>query len=449
MNIELKALKFAIEAHTNQVRKSEPDKPMIIHPINVGNILKEYGFDSNVVAAAYLHDVVEDTKYAKKDIFEIFGEDITSLVMGNTEPDKGLSWEERKLHTINKVKDLDLRHKVLVCADKISNLEDMRTLFEKKQNYDFSAFKRGFEKQKWYYESVYESLIQNEDKNHPMFKRLKKIIDYIFNDIKNDEYVRNVIFETNEEEYSNLKKIHYKKQEVLKLKSILSSNNPYVIEFTGTPRTGKTTLINNLYDFFKKGGFTVDVLEEFTTSDKYKKEIKPLLKNKYSYIVNTEIPKYVLEQLNSAIKNNPDIIIVDRSLFDRLIWMDRLYLKNGVSKELYNDYINLYVPLIKEKINIIISTYTDSITALKRDYNANLSLEKRSFLNEENVNEYNKSLFNMDLFAQIVDINFHMFDTTNKSQRETSIDVANLILDNMREIQINRINCELKKVKQL
>lgn len=36
MDIELKALKFAIEAHNNQVRKSEVDKPMIIHPINAG-----------------------------------------------------------------------------------------------------------------------------------------------------------------------------------------------------------------------------------------------------------------------------------------------------------------------------------------------------------------------------------------------------------------------------
>ena len=63
MNIELKAKEFAIKAHKGQVRKSDKEKPMIIHPINVGQILKQYGFDENVVSAGYLHDVVEDTSY--------------------------------------------------------------------------------------------------------------------------------------------------------------------------------------------------------------------------------------------------------------------------------------------------------------------------------------------------------------------------------------------------
>ena len=91
MNIEEKAINFAIKAHYGQVRKSEKDKPMIIHPINIGQILKEYEFDSNVIAAGYLHDVVEDTKYEEKDILNKFGSDIASLVMGASEPDKSLS----------------------------------------------------------------------------------------------------------------------------------------------------------------------------------------------------------------------------------------------------------------------------------------------------------------------------------------------------------------------
>ena len=96
MNIKDKAKEFAINAHKGQIRKSDKEKPMIIHPINVADILSEYGFDDNVVAAGYLHDVIEDTKYTKEDLLKAFNEDILSLVLGDTEKDKSLSWEEKK-----------------------------------------------------------------------------------------------------------------------------------------------------------------------------------------------------------------------------------------------------------------------------------------------------------------------------------------------------------------
>ena len=77
-DIKIKAKYFAIEAHKDQKRKSEPDKPMIIHPISVAMILEQYGFDDRVIAAGYLHDVVEDTKYTIEDIEKEFGRDIAS-----------------------------------------------------------------------------------------------------------------------------------------------------------------------------------------------------------------------------------------------------------------------------------------------------------------------------------------------------------------------------------
>lgn len=439
--IELKAKKFAIKAHKGQVRKSEPDKPMIIHPINVANILKEYNMDSNVISAAYLHDVVEDTKYTIEDIKNKFGNDIASLVESATEPDKSLSWEERKQHTIDNIKIKDFRQKSIVCADKISNLEDLLILSLKKGKLDFSAFKRGYDKQKWYYESIYQSLIYNEDSAHPMFIRLKDLITEIFNE-NNDNYIKDTIYNNNEE-YNKVLRLHYKKKEILKLKSILTKKYPYVIEFTGTPRTGKTSLMNNLEDFFKKGGFKVLTIEEFTTSKKYKKEIYPTLKDKYKKVVNTEIPKHVLKQLNKALSTKNDIIIVDRCLLDRLIWIDRLYLKEGMTKEEYNDYKQEYIPIIRDKINSIIALYTDSLTTLKRDYQANLSLEKRDFLNEDNINSYNKSLLNIQSLSKENNINLNLYDTTNKTERTISIEVANKLLDDIRNFYIEKINKEI------
>lgn len=439
MNIKQKAKEFAIKAHNGQRRKSDKEKPMIIHPIDVANILSEYGYDDNVIAAGYLHDVLEDTKYTKEDLLTEFNEDVVSLVLGASEKDKGLSWEERKTETINTIKDFDLRHKAVVCADKISNLEDMRIIFEIKGEKNFSAFKRGYEKQKWYYTEVYNSLKYNIDENNIMLNRLKLLIDDIFNNRKNDE-LEIEIFKNSEDEYNKLKKLHYRKLEVYKMKMVLDNKKPYVIEFTGTPRTGKTTLIKNIEDFFKKCNFSVTVLEEFTTSDRYKKEIKPRLKNEYENIVNMEIPKYVLEDLNTAINKKPDVILIDRSLLDRMIWVERLYNKEGISKENYDNYIKEYIPIIRNKINIIIGTYTDSLTALKRDYKANLSLEKRRFLSKKNVDEYNSALVNVNKISKNNNINFNMYDTTAKSEREVSFEIIDAILSDMRRVYIEELD---------
>lgn len=272
-----------------------------------------------------------------------------------------------------------------------------------------------------------------------MFKRLKKLIDYIFENKANDEYIKNIIFKDDQEKYKQLLQVHYKKEEVYKMMKALKNNFLYTIEFVGTPRTGKTSLINNLNDFFKKKEFNVDIIEEFTTSKKYKKEIFPLLKDKLKNIVNTEIPKYMLNDLNESLKHNNDIIIIDRSLFDRLIWVDILNIRKEMSNDKYEDYKELYIPLIKEKIDIVIATYADGITALKRDYNSNLSLEKRNFLNEENINEYNQSLVNMKKLAEKENINFYMFDTTNKNQSEISLEIVNVILDDMKKRLIKEL----------
>ena len=248
MDIKEKALAFAIQAHMGQVRKSEPDKPKIIHPLGVGKLLESFGYDDNVIAAGYLHDVVEDTKYTIEDLKKEFGLDIATLVMNASEPDKSLSWEERKKHTIEEVKNLPLRNKLVICADKINNLEDLFLKFEKSGQRDFSAFKRGETSQRWYYTSIYESLILGEDKDLPIFQRLKDILDKVFYQ-KEDLFLRDTIFADKKDYYTKLKKLHAQKLELQRLKALVSLQKPFVIEFSGTPRTGKTTLIHNLYDF--------------------------------------------------------------------------------------------------------------------------------------------------------------------------------------------------------
>ena len=189
-NVIEKALLYATLAHSGQVRKSEPDKPMIIHPIAVSQILIEYDADNNVIAAGLLHDVWEDTKYSLEDIRKNFGDDIAHLVECASEPDKSKSWEERKKHTINTVKNLSFRETLVPLADKINNIESLERLFKQKGKKDFSAFKRGEKEQEWYYRNIYESLIYGEDPQNPLFKRLEKGINNVFGRTMKDYFLK-------------------------------------------------------------------------------------------------------------------------------------------------------------------------------------------------------------------------------------------------------------------
>lgn len=432
MNIKEKAKMFAVAAHMGQVRKSEPDKPMIMHPISVGQLLESFGYDDNVVAAGYLHDVVEDTKYTIEDIENEFGSDISSLVMGASEPDKSLSWEERKKHTIEETRKLPLRNKLVICADKINNLEDLFLIFEKNGVRDFSAFKRGEKEQMWYYTSIYESLIAGEDKDLPIFSKLKDILDKVFYK-KEDLFLRDAIFIDNGDYYTKLRQLHAMKIELQRLKSLCSLSKPFVIEFSGTPRTGKTTTINNLYDFFKKGGFKVSVIEEFTTSKYYKEVFKKRIEQMDLGDRNIAILEEVYKELLESINTNIDILLIDRSINDRQIWNYIRYLSKDLREEQYLEARNKYMMLSRELIDSLIITYADPLVSLRRDYMSSLALEKRNFLNEDNIMAYNNSLKALQgLFDESVE-SLLLLDTTSLKMNEVSLIAASEVLPLMRK----------------
>lgn len=82
-----KALKFATQAHGEQKRKYT-GQPYIVHPVEVMNIVKTVEHDDEMLAAALLHDVVEDTPVTIEEIEELFGSDVASLVSDLTDVSK-------------------------------------------------------------------------------------------------------------------------------------------------------------------------------------------------------------------------------------------------------------------------------------------------------------------------------------------------------------------------
>lgn len=122
----MRATKYAAEQHRGQSRKDADNTPYINHPLALASLLADYAgvTDTNVIAAALLHDTVEDTNSTIDDIEELFGSKICSIVREVTD-DKSLSAPERKRLQIEHAAKISHEAKLVKLADKISNLQDM------------------------------------------------------------------------------------------------------------------------------------------------------------------------------------------------------------------------------------------------------------------------------------------------------------------------------------
>jgi guanosine-3',5'-bis(diphosphate) 3'-pyrophosphohydrolase len=126
ITLVLRATSFAARKHRNQRRKGEEASPYINHPIAVATILAdEAGVDDPLVlAAALLHDTVEDTDTTLEELEDAFGPQIAAIVAEMTD-DKTLPKAERKRLQIEHAPLLSAQAKLVKLADKIANLRDM------------------------------------------------------------------------------------------------------------------------------------------------------------------------------------------------------------------------------------------------------------------------------------------------------------------------------------
>ena len=131
-----KAFDLAVEAHKDQRRKS--GEPYIFHPIEVAKIVAdEIGLGATSIAAALLHDVVEDTDYTLDDIREIFGEKIARIIDGLTKISV-LNKQDVSIQSENYKKLLltlseDVRVILIKIADRLHNMRTLESMQEDKQ----------------------------------------------------------------------------------------------------------------------------------------------------------------------------------------------------------------------------------------------------------------------------------------------------------------------------
>ena len=132
----VRAYHYAEQAHSGQKRAS--GEAYFIHPCAVAQILIELGLDSATVAAAFLHDVIEDTPVTEEDIRRDFGEEVLLLVSGVTKLDKIVfkSREEEEAENFRKIfvaMAKDIRVIIIKLADRLHNMRSLNFLSKERQ----------------------------------------------------------------------------------------------------------------------------------------------------------------------------------------------------------------------------------------------------------------------------------------------------------------------------
>ena len=122
----VKAAEFAAQKHEGQIRKGRDECPYIDHLKSVAQVIAEMGGidDPEIIAAAWLHDTLEDTDTTPEELDAIFGKRIRRLVEEVTD-DKSLPKKERKQQQIQHAPELSPDAVLIKLGDKISNIIDV------------------------------------------------------------------------------------------------------------------------------------------------------------------------------------------------------------------------------------------------------------------------------------------------------------------------------------
>lgn len=179
-----KAIIFATNAHKNVERRGK-GFPYIVHPLEVVTIVATMTSDQELLAAAALHDIVEDTDITIEEIRKQFGNRVASIV--ENESDLNVegqtseeSWKVRKEFAIKRLANVNKECKIVALGDKLSN---MRAIFQDYSKIGDKVWEKFHVQDKkeheWHYRELANSLY--ELNNTFAYKEFVYLIEKVFN----------------------------------------------------------------------------------------------------------------------------------------------------------------------------------------------------------------------------------------------------------------------------
>ena len=179
-----KAIVFAVKAHANSERRGK-GFPYIVHPMEAVEIVATITPDQELLAAAALHDTVEDTDVTVEEIRAEFGDRVARIVdnesdrfeAGVSEED---SWRTRKQFAIKRLASVSLDSKIVAMGDKLSNMRAIWRDYQVKGDELWKIFHApgGKPDHEWHYRGLADSLKELSDTF--AYKEFVMLIDSVF-----------------------------------------------------------------------------------------------------------------------------------------------------------------------------------------------------------------------------------------------------------------------------
>lgn len=184
MELVSRAIEFAVCAHDG-MRRKKGNQPYVLHPMEAAAIVGYMTDDQEVIAAAALHDVVEDAGVTLDRIGELFGERVRQLVESETENKReelppAETWQIRKEESLEFLKSTDdIGIKMLYIGDKLANMRAIHREWLEKGDAMWERFNRKDpSSQAWYYRTIAQ--LTSELSSHTAWQEYSRLVETVF-----------------------------------------------------------------------------------------------------------------------------------------------------------------------------------------------------------------------------------------------------------------------------
>ncbi|RLB87683.1 MAG: hypothetical protein DRH50_16450 [Deltaproteobacteria bacterium] len=222
---------------------------------------------------------------------------------------------------------------------------------------------------------------------------------------------------------------------VLATKKTTRLRRPIVIEFCGTPKSGKTSCLSSLNLFLKRNGFSTRLLTERASVCPIADKFNPLFNIWTSIAAIAELVATFADH-----GKNLDVIISDRGIFDALCWFEWLLEHDHMKQSDYDALIGyLTTDKLRSMIDLVYVLKAKPRIAMEREYAHLLTRRHGSIMNTRVLKEYNEAIEiacqkHKDSFRCVKTI-----DTSDLSQNDVSYQVTKMVLQTLYELIVERI----------